>query len=251
MKPDTYSIIAIEGFPIISDGEDLVPHIVQALTSPDEGALPGDILIIAHTIVSISEGRTYDERYVKVTPEAEAIAIQTGQAAAKIALALEEAEEILRSSPVLITRTRQGIISDYSGVDSSNAPEGCFIKLPVDSYQSAEKLHVSLSKLLGFHLPVIVADTQGRPWRRGAVNLALGVAGMDPFTANRGKRDLYGRELSSSEVCLADELAGAAELAMGQADEGIPLVIIRGLDYIPRKGASIRIEREYRENLFT
>jgi coenzyme F420-0:L-glutamate ligase/coenzyme F420-1:gamma-L-glutamate ligase len=149
----------------------------------------------------------------------------------KTEIALQESVEVIREEPIIITKTKQGIITDYSGVDESNAPLGTMIALPKDADKSALDIYEKLRQSFGFATPVIVCDTQGRPWRKGAINLAIGIAGMSPFIDNAGRRDLYNRHLRSSIVCLADELASAAELVMGQADEGIPLAIIRGVDY--------------------
>ena len=122
--------------------------------------------------------------------------------------------------------------------------------MPEDPDKSANLLHVMLSKALRFHLPVMICDTQGRPWRNGATNIAIGIAGISPFTDNKGRKDLYGRELRSSLVCLADELSSAAELVMGQADEGIPVVLIRGIEYERRNGSASDILRSSEKNLF-
>ena len=165
-------------------------------------------------------------------------------------IALQESVEVIREQPIMIAKTKQGIITDYSGVDESNAPLGSMIALPKNPDKSALEIHKKLSHSFGCHIPVIISDTQGRPWRKGATNLAIGIAGMSPFIDNAGRKDLYERFLRSSLVCLADELASAAELVMGQADEGIPIVIIRGVDYIIGEGAATQILRSSEENLF-
>lgn len=250
MRTQHLEIIPVEGMPLVKELDDLPELILKSLQTDTQEPMPGDILIVSHSIVSVAEGRIFDIEAMDISDRARAIAEKTGQEPEKVELALREADKIIRESPVLITQTRQGIITDYSGVDSSNAPSGKLIALPEDPDDSANKLHVVLSKALGFHLPVIICDTQGRPWRNGATNLAIGVAGISPFTDNKGKRDLYGRELQSSLVCLADELASAAELVMGQADEGIPVVLIRGIEYERRKGSASDILRSKDKNLF-
>ncbi len=250
MRTQRLEILPIEGMPLVKELDDLPKLILTILQSSTQKAMPGDILIVSHSIVSIAEGRVFEIEAIDVSDRARMIAEKTGQEPEKVELALREADKIIRESPVLITQTRQGIITDYSGVDSSNAPSGKFIALPEDPDESANKLHAMLSESFGFHLPVIICDTQGRPWRKGATNLAIGVAGISPLIDNKGRKDLYGRELQSSLVCLADELASAAELVMGQADEGIPIVLIRGVEYERRKGSASDILRSRDKNLF-
>ncbi|MHA1484541.1 MAG: coenzyme F420-0:L-glutamate ligase [Candidatus Thorarchaeota archaeon] len=250
MLTQRLEIIPIEGMPLVKELDDLPKLILTILQSSQQKAMPGDVLIVSHSIVSVAEGRVFEIRAIDVSDRARMIAEKTGQEPEKVELALREADKIIRESPVLITQTRQGIITDYSGVDSSNAPSGKFIALPEDPDESANKLHAMLSESFGFHLPVIICDTQGRPWRKGATNLAIGVAGISPLVDNKGRKDLYGRELQSSLVCIADELASAAELVMGQADEGIPIVLIRGVEYERRKGLASDILRSRNKNLF-
>jgi len=250
MRTQRLEIIPIEGMPLVKELDDLPELILTILQTNTQEPKPGDILIVSHSIVSVAEGRVFGIEAMDISDRARTIAEKTGQEPAKVELALREADKIIRESPVLITKTRHGIITDYSGVDSSNAPSGKFIALPEDPDDSANKLHVILSKAFGFHLPVIICDTQGRPWRKGATNLAIGIAGISPFTDNKGRKDLYGRELQSSLVCLADEIAAAAELVMGQADEGIPIVLIRGIEYEQGNGSASDILRSRDKNLF-
>jgi len=250
MRAQRLEIIPIMGMPLVKELDDLFALILTILRTNTQEPKPGDILVVSHSIVSVAEGRVFEIEARDVSDRARTIAEKTGQEPEKVELALREAAKIVRESPVLITQTRQGIITDYSGVDSSNAPSGRFTTLPEDPDNSASKLHVKLSKAFGFHLPVIICDTHGRPWRKGAANLAIGVAGMSPFTDNKGRKDLYGRELRSSLVCLADELASAAELVMGQADEEIPVVLIRGIGYEQKNGSAADILRSRDKNLF-
>ena len=250
MRARRLEIIPIMGMPLVKELDDLSELILTVLRTNTQEPKPGDILVVSHSIVSVAEGRVFEIEERDVSDKARTIAGKTGQKPEKVELALREAAKIIRESPVLITQTRQGIITDYSGVDSSNAPSRRFVALPENSDDSAGKLHVKLSKAFGFHLPVIICDTQGRPWRKGGTNLAIGVAGMSPFTVNKGRKDLYGRELRSSLICLADELASAAELVMGQADEGIPVVLIRGVEYEQMNGSAADILRSRDKNLF-
>ncbi|MFW9889955.1 MAG: coenzyme F420-0:L-glutamate ligase, partial [Candidatus Thorarchaeota archaeon] len=125
------------------------------------------------------------------------------------------------------------------------------IALPMDPDNSAQAIYDAILDEFGIRIPVIIADTQGRPWRRGAINLAIGIAGMSPFTENAGRLDRFGRTLRSSRICLADELAAAAELVMGQAGEGVPAALIKGLNPDREQGSVKEVLREPDKDLFS
>lgn len=233
-------LIPVHGFPIVKPGENLPGLIIRIFGNHSVELQLGDIVVVTHSIVSVAEGKVYRKQKSNLEDSDE-----------REEIALEEAREIIREAPVLITRTKHGFITDYSGIDESNAPENMFVGLPDNPDTSAGRICVALSDKMGFRVPVIITDTQGRPWRKGAVNLAIGVAGMSPFVINKGKDDLYDRELKGSLVCLADQVAAAAELVMGQADEGIPVVVVRGMKYDSGNGAATDILRNERENLFS
>ena len=244
-------VIPIVGFPIIQEGDDLSELLLSSLDTIGLEIQPGDILVVSHSIVSIAEGSVYSIADIIPSMKAKKLAIKLQRSAAYIEAVLQEASEVIRESPVLITRTKQGIITDFSGIDESNAPRGKFVTMPRDPDTSAKKLSMNLSRVLGFNIPVVITDTQGRPWRKGAVNLAIGVAGMSPFDKNAGKTDIYHKRLRSSLVCLADELAASAELVMGQADERVPLAIIRGVGIGDSNGSAQEILRDKSNNLFS
>ncbi|MFW9806850.1 MAG: coenzyme F420-0:L-glutamate ligase, partial [Candidatus Thorarchaeota archaeon] len=187
---------------------------------------------------------------ITVSQRAMDISSKTGHLPVRVEVSLQEAEEVLREDPILITKTQHGIITDFSGIDESNAPPDSLIALPKNPDETAKRISDYLTHSVGYRVPVIITDTQGRPWRKGAVNLAIGVAGISPFVRNAGKEDIYGRELQGSLVCLADQIASAAELLMGQADEGVPVVIVRGVDYGEEDGTASSIIRPSSENLF-
>ena len=251
MNNKRIDLIPLRDFPIVKTGDNISDLILSTSRKNDIGLIQGDIIVVTHSIVSIAEGRLYHLEDVEVSQRAIEIAGKVGHAPERVEFALREAVEVLREEPVLITKTKHGIITDFSGVDESNAPQNTLIALPDDSDESATRINDSLYKSLGFNIPVIITDTQGRPWRRGAVNLAIGVAGMSPFIHNMGREDLYGHELRGSLVCLADQVAGSAELVMGQADEGVPVVIVRGIDLEQEDGSASQIIRSDSENLFS
>jgi coenzyme F420-0:L-glutamate ligase/coenzyme F420-1:gamma-L-glutamate ligase len=231
MRGRSINIIPLGEFPIIQIGDDITDLILSSIKKNKIQLIPGDIIVITHSIVSIAEGKLYCLEKVRISERAKEIATKIEDSPKRVEVALREADEVLREEPVLITKTKHGIITDFSGVDESNAPKDSLITLPNDPDKSAERISDFLGKSLGFNIPVIITDTQGRPWRKGAVNIAIGVAGMSPFIRNVGKEDIYRKELRGSLVCLADQVAASAELVMGQADEGIPVVIVRGVDF--------------------
>jgi coenzyme F420-0:L-glutamate ligase/coenzyme F420-1:gamma-L-glutamate ligase len=230
-------VIPLHGFPIIRKGDDIPSLILSVCSKNHLEFMHGDIIVVTHSIVSISEGKLYNLKDVEVSKRA-----------SEIAERIDHSPE--RVEPILITKTKHGIITDFSGVDESNAPAGMLVALPDAPDNSAQQISNSLSKSAGFNIPVIITDTQGRPWRKGAVNLAIGVAGMSPFSYNLGKKDIYQRVLRSSIVCLADQIASSAELVMGQADEGVPVVIVRSIEFQEEDGAASQIVRPETEDLF-
>jgi len=252
MMPDKRSshIIPIHGISLINIGDDIAEIILSTLEKQALEIREGDIVVITHSIVSVAEGKVYEIQEVRPSEKAKQIAENTGQLPERVEIALKESVQVLREDPVLITITKQGLVTDYSGVDESNAPSGTIVALPDEPDESARRISNKLSKKTGFNVPVIITDTQGRPWRQGAINLAIGIAGMSPFTENMGKPDIYGSELRGSLVCLADQIASASELAMGQADEGVPIAIARGFAYMEEDGSASSIIRSSSENLF-
>ncbi len=245
-----YEVVPVTGIPPVSPGDDLGSLIVNQMQRAGLRLQDGDIVVVTHKVVSISEGRVVDLRTVEVSRTAERIASLTGRDPRVVQVALDEADEVLVEAPVLITRTRAGIVTDMSGVDLSNATEGYVVLLPRDPDASAERLRTHIQEWGGVSVGVIITDTQGRPWRRGAVNVCIGVSGIDPFVRNAGKTDLFGRVLKSSLICVADEIAAAAELVMGQADEGVPVAVVRGLRVERTEGTATSILRDPAEDLF-
>ncbi len=251
MNKRQIDLIPLLHFPLVKTGDNISNLILSTIQRNDIDLIVGDIIVVTHSIVSIAEDKLYRLEDPEVSERAMEIAGKIGHSSERVEFALREAVEVLREEPVLITKTKHGIITDFSGVDESNAPQDTLIALPDDSDESAKRINDSLCISLGFNVPVIISDTQGRPWRRGAVNLAIGVAGMAPFIRNMGREDLYGHELRGSLVCLADQLAASAELVMGQADEGVPVVIVRGVEFEQKDGSAAQIIRSDSENLFS
>ncbi len=246
------SIVPIGEVPLIKPGDSLPSIFAKILGELDIDIKSSDVLVVSHTIVSLAEGHLHLLSDIEVSERARKLAIDLGKEPEYIQLALDNAVEVIREKPVLITRTPHGIVTDYSGVDQSNAPPGHALTLPHDPDESARSIRTAISREIGLKLPVIIADTQGRPWRKGAINLAIGVAGMSPIWENTGRQDRFGRTLRSSRVCIADELAAAAELVMGQADEGVPAAIVRGLCMEEKEwGSAKEILRDPSKDVFS
>ncbi len=250
MMKSRIELIPLHGIPLVKKGDDVAGLLMNAIRRNGIQLEAGDIVVVTHSMISIAEGSLYNSSEIEISPQATLIAERTGHSPSSVEAALREADEVIRDHPILVTRTKQGIITDFSGVDESNAPLGSIIALPKDPDVSAKRIHDEISSRYGFDVPIIVTDTQGRPWRKGAVNLAIGLAGMSPFVENAGKTDLHGRALRSSLVCLADQLAAASELVMGQSSEGVPAVIIRGAAFDEGEGSACQILRKQSENLF-
>jgi coenzyme F420-0:L-glutamate ligase / coenzyme F420-1:gamma-L-glutamate ligase len=221
-------IIPLAGLPEIAPGDNLSRLIADAVRKSAQSIAAGDIFVVAQKIVSKAEGQIVRLDSIQPSKRAEAWAAEYQKDARVIELVLREASRIVRMEKgVIVAETRHGFVCANAGVDVSNAPEGTAIVLPDDADRSARALQTGLEKAFGVHVAVIIADTFGRPWREGLVNVALGVAGMAPLVDYRGKRDASGRMLQATVIARADELASAAELVMGKAD-GVPVAVVRG-----------------------
>jgi len=232
-------IIGVEGLPIINPGDDLASLIVDAAERQGLSLKDGDILVISHIIVSRAEDRVIDLKNVKSSNAAENVAKYVGKDPRLVEVVLSDSRAIRRMAPgVLITETRQGFVCANAGVDKSNVPgEDVVALLPEDPDFSARRIRERIKGLRGCEIAVIISDTHGRAHRDGEVNVAIGSAGLSVIRDRRGEKDLFGYELKVKRTAIADELASAAELVVGQASEGIPVAIIRGYNY-PRSDVS-------------
>jgi coenzyme F420-0:L-glutamate ligase/coenzyme F420-1:gamma-L-glutamate ligase len=223
-------VIAIEGLPLSKKGDNIGQLIVEATKKQDTPLQERDIIVVTHVFVSKSEGNVVNLDEVKPSERALEIAKQTNKDPALVEVILQEAKEIVRiGSNSIITETNSGTISANSGVDRSNVlGERNVVPLPKDPNASALNIRTEIKLLTGIDVAVIVSDTHGRPFRMGEINVAIGVAGIKPIRDRRGEKDLFGYTLRIKQTAIADELASAAELVIGQASEGIPAAIIRG-----------------------
>ena len=219
------SILPVEGLPEIAESDDLAALIAAAVTLED-----GDVVCVAHKVVSKAEGRVAQLDGVVPSERAHELAGHDGDPR-RLELVLREAARILRARPPLvIAETRHGFVCASAGVDASNAPEAdMVVLLPEDPDASAALLRAGLEERTGKSLGVVVTDTFGRAWRFGIVNVAIGAAGIDVLRDLRGEHDPVGYELHSTVIAVADEIAAAAELVMGKT-ERVPVAVVRGLD---------------------
>ena len=228
----TISLIALAHIPLVRKGDDLADILERALNSSGERLQDGDVLVIAQKIVSKSEGRQVFLADVSPSVRAKDLAEQTGKDARLVELILRESSEVLRyRREILIVEHRLGFVMANAGVDQSNIEDGdaSALLLPLDPDASCQNLRASLQQRFGVEVAIIINDSHGRAWRNGTVGVSIGVAGVPALLDLRGQPDLFGRKLKITEVGLADEVASAASMVMGQAGEGSPVVICRGL----------------------
>jgi coenzyme F420-0:L-glutamate ligase/coenzyme F420-1:gamma-L-glutamate ligase len=241
---------ALHGLPEVRDGDDLAA-LVLGLDVP---LRDGDVLAVAHKVVSKAEGRTVALSSVSPGPRAQELAAQHGKDARLVQVILDESADIVRSRPgVLICRTRHGFVCANAGVDASNAGRAdAVVLLPRDPDHSARALRAALRERAGVAPAVIVTDSFGRAWRRGQCEVALGVAGLEPIDDWVGRTDSEGRELQATQIAVADEAAAAADLVRAK-DSREPVVVVRGLErfVIPEDGpGAAAVLRDRAEDLF-
>jgi coenzyme F420-0:L-glutamate ligase / coenzyme F420-1:gamma-L-glutamate ligase len=227
-------IAALPDFPQVAAGDDLAALTAAALTRGELRLLPADVLVFAQKVVSKAEGRRVDLATVTPTTRALELARTVRKDPRLVELVLRESRRIVRAAPdVLIVEHRLGLVMANAGIDQSNVahPAGgeFALLLPEDPDASATRIRARLGELTGCEPGVIVSDSFGRPWRVGTVGVAIGCAGIASTVDLRGKTDLFGRPLRVTVVGHADELAAAASILMGQAGEGRPVVLMRGL----------------------
>ncbi|MGB8351759.1 MAG: coenzyme F420-0:L-glutamate ligase [Gaiella sp.] len=225
----TVSVTPLEGLPELVEGEDL-GLLLHAAAGAAGGLQDGDVVVVAQKAVSKVEGRVV--RLADVEPSARAVELAGEDGDARRAeVILRESREVVRSRPPLvIAETRHGFVCASAGVDASNSPgEGILVLLPVDPDASARQLRARLTELSGADVGVVVSDSFGRAWRQGTTDVALGVAGIAPMRDLRGTTDASGHLLESTQIAVADEIAGAAELVLGKARR-VPAAIVRGVD---------------------
>lgn len=227
-------IFGLEGFPLIKVGDNLADLIISGAKNDNVEIENGDIVVIAQKIVSKAENRVVQLDKVEPSKKALRIAQKTGKSPKLVELVLCESKRLLKASQqTLIVVDQREIVNINAGIDKSNVKgANRYALLPINPDESAKRIRSRILKLTGKKVGVIISDTYSRAFRRGQVNFAIGLAGINPFFDYRGTEDLFGYVMQVKFSAVADELAGAAELVMGQGREAIPVVIVKGLNRI-------------------
>lgn len=251
---DRLSLTALPDLPMVQPGDDLPALISAGLRRAAIALQDGDVLVIAQKVVSKAEGRFVDLREVTPTPAAIELAEKTGKDPRHVTLILQEANEVVRwhSAGVIVVEHRLGFVSANAGIDHSNVSDdpNILLLLPKDPDGSAAGIRAALEAATGTRLAVIINDSHGRAWRNGTVGVAIGVSGLQPLQDMRGQPDLFDNALQVTTIGVADELAGAASLLMGQAREGRPIVHVRGFPYALAEGELRDLLRPKARDLF-
>ena len=246
-------VIGVKKLPLIKKGNNLAELICNAAEKQNTPIQEKDVIVVTHVAVSKAEGNVVNLDEVSPSQRAKKIAQKTDKDPALVEVILWETKEIVRTRVnSLITETRNGMVCANAGVDRSNVEgERNVVLLPKDADASAQRIRQEVKRLTGCNVAVIVSDTHGRPFRMGEINVAIGIAGIKPIRDRRGEKDLFGYVLRIKQTAVADELASAAELVMGQANEGIPAAIIRGYNYQATENASAtELARPKEKDLF-
>jgi len=250
----TVSLIAIPNIPLIKSGDDLAQIICQCAENNGLALQDRDLLVIAQKVVSKAEGRVV--RLADVVPSRRAIdmARRAHKDPRLVELILQESNEVLwASDSLIIAEQKLGVICANAGIDRSNAgpvDEDLVCLLPQDPDASAQRIRAGIEKIAGVDVAVIINDTHGRAFRDGAVGVAIGIAGMRPVIDERGEQDLFGYKFQSTVIATADEIASAASLLMGQTNEALPVILVRGVEFQKGEGSAKELIRVKEKDIF-
>ena len=249
------SLLALKDFPLVHPGDNVAGLLCDSLTANELELQPGDVVVVAQKIISKAEGRYARLTDMEASSEAVDLATKVQKDPRLVELILRESKEVVRYRPgVLIVEHRLGYVHANAGIDKSNLPDWDtdpkVLLLPEDPDASAAEIQSVLRERFDGPHAVIINDSAGRAWRVGTVGMAIGTAGIEPVHNQVGCQDLFGRELEVTEVAIADELAAAASILMGQADEGCPVVIVRGAHWSPSTEGSTSLIRSLETDLF-
>lgn len=244
------SIIPIRMEKDVDIHDDLTALILSSIEEQEQKLHDNDILVITHKIVSKAEGRLVSLNNIRPSRRAYSIAAKHGKDPRIVELILRESKRIVKiERGIIIVETKHGFVCANAGIDQSNINGNFVALLPSNPDSSAARIKTEIKRRTGRRVAVIITDTFGRPFREGQVNVAIGLSGLKPLTDYRGLKDTFGKELKVTEIAVADEIASAAELAMGKLDL-IPIAIIRGFRYKNTKGSSRELIRKRRNDLF-
>ncbi len=247
------NITALPGIPLVKKGDNLPQIILDGVAKLGLQLETGDALVVTSKVVSKAEGQLFDLREIEPGAEAQRLASETRKDPRIVELVLSESLKISRQAiGVLVVQHRLGFVSANAGIDQSNVDgsENMVLLLPVDPDASALRIHQQLKQATGAEVGIVISDSHGRPFRVGNVGVAIGVAGMPAIWDLRGRSDLFGRELKISIQGYADLVASAANLLTGEADEGRPIVLVRGLRYPTIQGKSTDLYRAPEQDLY-
>jgi coenzyme F420-0:L-glutamate ligase / coenzyme F420-1:gamma-L-glutamate ligase len=255
MRPAQLTFTALAGIQLVEPGDDLCAIAVAAFAANRIVPEPGDVLVVAQKIVSKAEGRYVDVTTVEPSERAIALAAEVDKDPRFVEVVLSESKRVVRHRPgLLIVEHRLGFVMANAGIDHSNLPTQAggerVLLLPQNPDGSALALRTELVDTFGTEISVIICDSFGRAWRKGTVGIALGAAGLPALIDMRGQPDLFGRELLVTETGFADEIAAAAGLLMGQADEAVPMVLVRGLGWSAPEVPAAALIRPAEHDLF-
>jgi len=236
--------LTVENIPMIKEGDDIASFICERTDIEDN-----DIIVIASTIVSKAEGRMFRLEDMTVSKDAERIASKLGLDARFVQAVLDRSHEVLVEFPILLVETDNGHVCIKAGIDDSNVEKGYLADLPTDPDRSAKDIGESIEEITGKNISLIITDTNGRAFKIGQTGIAVGVYRIHPIRNWKGEKDLFGNTLEITEEAIADEIAGAANLLMGEGDGGYPVVIVRGLGLRSEEGSIKEMDRSEREDI--
>lgn len=253
------TLTALSGVPRVREGDDVAALVTRALSATDFALRDGDVLVVTSKVFSRAAGRFVDLSQVVASARAIELGAQIGKDPRVVELILSESSAVSRTAKnVIIVRHKLGFVSANAGIDLSNAQPAdqragtgpWALLMPLDPDGDAERLRASLSREHHAQIGVVVSDSHGRPFRFGTVGAAIGVAGLPALYNQVGLPDLDGRVLESTITALADQVAAAADLVAGQADEGRPFVVVRGLSFTPRASSASELLRPVDQDLY-
>jgi coenzyme F420-0:L-glutamate ligase/coenzyme F420-1:gamma-L-glutamate ligase len=251
--PASYTAVALPGIPLVREDDDVSALILAALQRANLALQAGDVFVISSKIISKSEGCFVHLESIEAGERAEELARIVGKDPRMVEIILRESRSVSRAARgVLVTEHRLGFVSANAAIDQSNVDDtqAHILLLPQDPDASARRIRETLQQETGVAPAIIISDTHGRPFRLGNVGVAVGIAGMKALLDQRGEQDLFGRELVATVQGYADLVASAAHLLCGEAAEGRPVILIRGLDYPAGEGSAADLNRPAEQDLY-
>lgn len=249
----SFSAYAIPDIPLIQEGDHVLKMMLDKISQAQFDLQDGDILVISSKIISKAEGRRIQLETVIPSDDAISLAEETAKDPRIVELTLQESLSVSRKRKgVLVTQHRLGFVSANSGIDQSNVEGGeeAVLLLPIDPDRTAYEFRDAIRSQLGVEVGIVISDTHGRPFRVGNIGVAIGVSGLPAVKDLRGRKDLFGRTLEVSQEAYADLVASAAHLLCGEADEGYPVILIRGVDITPPHGVASDMNRLPQNDLY-